>query len=44
MSYPHPFTGEDCHAVIVKDALACCAQGLRVQPATGVPLRAAGAE
>ena len=22
VSYPHPFTGEDCHAVIVKDALA----------------------
>ena len=44
VSYPHPFTGEDCHAVIVKDALACCAQGFQFQPAEGVTLPADGAE
>ena len=44
VSYPHPFTGEDCHAVIVKDALACCAQGFQFQPTEGVTLPADGAE
>ena len=44
VSYPHPFTGEDCHAVIVKDALACCAQGFQFQPAEGVTLPEDGAE
>ena len=44
VSYPHPFTGEDCHVVIVKDALACCAQGFQFQPAEGVTLPADGAE
>lgn len=44
VSYPHPFTGEDCHAVIVKDALACCAQGFQFQPAEGVTLPEDSAE
>ena len=44
VSYPHPFTGEDCHAVIVKDALACCAQGFQFQPAEGVTLPEDGTE
>lgn len=37
VSYPHPFTGEDCHAVIVKDALACCARGSSSSRRRGSP-------
>lgn len=44
VSYPHPFSGEDCYAVIVKDALACCAQGFQFQPPEGVTLPEAGTE
>ena len=44
VTYPHPFTGEDCLAVIVKDALACCAQGFQFQPAQGTALPEAGTE
>ena len=44
VTYPHPFTGEDCTAVIVKDALACCAQGFQFQPAQGMSLPEAGTE
>lgn len=44
VTYPHPFTGEDCTAVIVKDALACCAQGFQFQPAAGIQLPEPGSE